>query len=64
MGEVYRVHDTALGRQVAIKILPAVWLADPDRRARLDKEALVLAALNHPHVGAIHGVVEAGWCSN
>ena len=59
MGEVYRAHDTELGRQVAIKILPGAWLADPDRRARLDKEARLLAALNHPHVAAIHGVVEA-----
>ena len=47
------------GRPVAIKILPGAWLADPDRRARLDKEARLLAALNHPHVAAIYGVVEA-----
>ena len=56
MGEVYRAHDTELGRQVAIKILPGAWLADPDRRARLDKEARLLAALNHPHVAAIYGI--------
>ena len=59
MGEVYRARDTELGRQVAIKILPAAWLADPDRRARLDKEARLLAALNHPHVAAIYGVAQA-----
>ena len=59
MGEVYRAYDTELGRQVAIKVLPGAWLSDPDRRARLDKEARVLAALNHPQVAAIHGVVEA-----
>ena len=59
MGEVYRARDTELGRQVAIKILPRAWLADPDRRARLDKEARLLAALNHPHVAAIYGVAQA-----
>ena len=59
MGEVYRARDTELGRQVAIKILPGAWLADPDRRARLDKEARLLAALNHPHVAAIYGIAEA-----
>jgi len=59
MGEVYRARDTELGRQVAIKILPGAWLADPDRRARLDQEARLLAALNHPHVAAIYGVAQA-----
>ena len=59
MGEVYRAHDAALGRDVAIKILPEVWLADADRRARFDREARVLASLNHPHIGAIYGVEEA-----
>ena len=58
MGEVYRAHDSKLGRDVAIKILPAVWLADPDRRSRFDREARLLAALNHPHIGAIYGVEE------
>ena len=56
MGEVYRARDSRLDRDVAIKILPAVWLADPDRRSRFDREARLLAALNHPHVGAIYGV--------
>ena len=54
MGEVYRASDSQLGRDVAIKILPAVWLADPERRARFDREARVLAALNHPHIVVVH----------
>ena len=53
MGEVYRARDTTLGRDVAIKILPATFSSDPDRRARFDREARVLAALNHPHIAAI-----------
>jgi serine/threonine protein kinase len=59
MSEVYRVRDTKLGREVAIKILPDVWVTDPDRRARLDREARVLASLNHPHIGAIYGTEES-----
>jgi hypothetical protein len=58
MGEVYRAHDSSLGRDVAIKILPAVWLIDEERRARFDREARTLASLNHPHIGAIYGVEE------
>jgi eukaryotic-like serine/threonine-protein kinase len=57
MGEVYRAHDSALGRDVAIKTLPEAWLTDPDRRSRVDREARALAALSHPHVGAIYGLV-------
>ena len=60
MGEVYRARDTKLGREVAIKILPDVWMTDPDRRARLDREARVLASLNHPHIGSIYGVELSG----
>jgi serine/threonine-protein kinase len=56
MGEVYRAHDQTLGREVAIKILPDTWLADPDRLARFDREARILASLNHPHIGAIYSV--------
>ncbi len=56
MGEVYRARDTRLGRDVAIKILPRAFTADPDRLARFEREARVLAALNHPHIGAIYGV--------
>ncbi len=60
MGEVYRAHDSKLGRDVAIKMLPSVWLLDADRRARFDREARSLAALNHPHIGAIYGVEDVG----
>ena len=60
MGEVYRAHDPTLGRDVALKILPHLWLADPARRARFDHEARVLASLNHPNIGAIYGVDESG----
>jgi serine/threonine-protein kinase len=55
MGEVYRARDIKLGRDVAIKILPDVFTTDADRRARFDREARLLAALNHPHIGAIYG---------
>src|SRR5262249_14386882 len=60
MGEVYRARDRRLGRDVAIKILPAAFASDPERLARLTREARVLAALNHPHIGAIYGVEDAG----
>ena len=60
MGEVYRARDPKLGREVAIKVLPAVFLSDPERRARFEREARVLASLNHPHIGAIYGVEDAG----
>ncbi len=56
MGEVYRALDTQLGREVAIKILPRIFQTDPERRARFDREARVLASLNHPHIGGIHGL--------
>src|SRR5258705_156004 len=59
MGEVYGARDTTLGRDVAIKILPRLFTADPERLARFEREARMLAALNHPHVGAIYGVEEA-----
>ncbi len=55
MGEVYRARDTKLGREVAIKILPHAFTADPDRLARFEREARVLATLNHPNIGAIYG---------
>jgi len=58
MGEVYRAHDTRLGRDVAIKTLPRFLAGDPDRLARLEREARVLATLNHPHIAAIHGLEE------
>jgi serine/threonine protein kinase/WD40 repeat protein len=58
MGEVYRAHDSKLGRDVAIKILPSHFTADPERRSRFAREARLLATLNHPHVGAIYGLEE------
>ena len=59
MGEVFRAHDTRLGRDVALKILPRAFGADPERRSRFEREARVLATLNHPHIGAIYGVEDA-----
>jgi serine/threonine protein kinase/Tol biopolymer transport system component len=59
MGQVYRAHDAELGRDVAIKVLPTVFASDPDRRARFDREARVLASLNHPHIAAIYGIAES-----
>ena len=59
MGEVYRATDTRLKRQVAVKILPAALAADPDRLARFQREAEVLASLNHPHIAAIYGLEDA-----
>src|SRR3954468_7604961 len=56
MGEVYRASDTRLKRQVAVKILPPEVAADPRRLARFQREAELLAALNHPHIAAIYGV--------
>jgi len=56
MGEVYRAHDSKLGRDVAIKILPRQFAADADRRGRLEREARLLATLNHPHIGGIYGI--------
>jgi serine/threonine protein kinase len=60
MGEVYRARDPKLGRDVAIKVLPADVVGDPDRLARFTREARLLASLNHPNVGAIYEVEDAG----
>jgi eukaryotic-like serine/threonine-protein kinase len=60
MGEVYRAHDPRLRRDVALKILPADVAADHERLARFEREAQVLAALNHPHIAAIYGIEDAG----
>jgi serine/threonine protein kinase len=59
MGEVYRAKDTKLGRDVALKILPATFTNDPERVASFRREAQVLASLNHPHIGQIYGLEEA-----
>jgi serine/threonine protein kinase len=59
MGEVYRARDTTLGRDVAMKILPRHFTADPERLARFEREARLLAALNHPNIGAIYGLESA-----
>src|SRR5947209_7849701 len=60
MGEVYRARDTRLDRDVAIKVLPEVFAADPERLARFEREAKTLAALNHPNIATIYGVEEQG----
>ena len=56
MGEVYRAHDPRLNRDVAIKILPAAFLADADRHARFEQEARAAAALNHPNILAVFDI--------
>ena len=56
MGQVYLATDTKLNRQVALKILPEAFATDPDRLARFQREAQVLASLNHPNIAAIHGL--------
>jgi eukaryotic-like serine/threonine-protein kinase len=59
MGEVYRARDTKLGREVAIKVLPQAFAQDPERLARFQREAQVLASLNHPNIAAIYGLEES-----
>jgi serine/threonine protein kinase len=59
MGEVYRARDTKLGRDVALKILPDLFAADPERIARFEREAKTLASLNHPNFAQIHGLEES-----
>jgi Tol biopolymer transport system component len=59
MGEVYRATDTRLGRDIALKLLPPAFAADPERLARLEREAKVLAALSHPGIAVLHSLEEA-----
>ncbi len=59
MGEVYKAEDSQLGREVAIKVLPEAFTEDPERLARFEREARVLAALDHPSIAAIYGLEEA-----
>ena len=60
MGEVYRARDTKLGREVAVKVVPELFAADRDRLARFEREAQVLASLNHPNIAHIYGVEDSG----
>jgi serine/threonine protein kinase len=60
MGEVYRARDATLNRDVAIKVLPEAFAGDPERLARFQREAQVLASLSHPNIGVIHGIHESG----
>src|SRR5215831_15095297 len=60
MGEVYRARDKKLNRDVAIKVLPAAFANDPERLARFQREAQLLASLSHPNIGVIHGIHESG----
>src|SRR5262249_53523125 len=59
MGEVYRARDGKLRREVAVKVLPEIFASDPERVARLHREALAVAALNHPNIAAIYGLEES-----
>ena len=63
MGEVYQAHDTKLGRDVAIKVVPEAFAHDPDRLARFQREAKMLAALNHPNIATIYGLEQSNGTS-
>jgi serine/threonine protein kinase len=60
MGQVYRAQDTKLGRDVALKVLPEAFANDADRMARFQREAPLLASLNHPNIGSIYGLEDSG----
>jgi Tol biopolymer transport system component len=60
MGDVYQAHDSKLGRDVAIKVLPEQFACDPERLARFQREAKMLASLNHPNIAAIYGLEQSG----
>src|SRR6202521_4092546 len=59
MGEVYQAHDTKLGRDVAIKVLPDAFAHEADRLSRFQREAKMLAALNHPNIATIYGLEQS-----
>ena len=63
MGEVYKAHDTKLGRDVAIKVLPEAFAHDPERLSRFQREAKMLASLNHPNIATIHGLEQSNGTS-
>src|SRR5882672_9104060 len=63
MGEVYQAHDTKLGRDVAIKVLPEAFAHDPEKLSRFQREAKLLASLNHPNIATIHGLEQSGGTS-
>src|ERR1700690_4505782 len=63
MGEVYQAHDTRLGRDVAIKVLPSAFAHDPLRLERFQREAKLLASLNHPNIATIHGLEDSNGTS-
>src|SRR5215472_8298771 len=60
MGEVYRARDAKLGRDIALKVLPEAFARDAERMVRFQREAKVLASLNHPNIAAIYGVEDSG----
>src|ERR1700719_4490338 len=63
MGEVYQAHDTKLGRDVAIKVLPEGFAHDAERLSRFQREAKLLASLNHPNIATIHGLEDSNGTS-
>ncbi len=63
MGEVYQAHDTKLSRDVAVKVLPEAFAHDADRLSRFQREAKMLASLNHPNIATIHGLEQSGGTS-
>ncbi|MCG6948978.1 MAG: protein kinase, partial [Acidobacteria bacterium] len=64
MGQVWLAEDTKLGREVALKVLPEEFATDPERMARFEREAKVLASLNHPNIATLYGLETAGMAGN